>query len=264
MSYHRRPLRVKSTIMSSDKPLSDAEQSLRDAANEYHRLPTRGKISVTPTKPLSNQRDLSLAYSPGVAYPCLEIQADPAGRYVQAEHVLLHNEGDAAVEPVDAFGDLNREHATPVVVRIPRSHTATGPVLLWSYLAYSAFALVIAFTDWWLTHRLRPAAFAIDVAAAFAVLYLIEAAGLGLVSPFMGFFIFLVLTSTLCMAVSAHKPATPLVKRSMRMLHELVMASVKMFSEIVGQVFLARMPSNVEISKFDLLSDPKEILFHGS
>ena len=44
--------------------------------------------------------------------------------------------------------------------------------------------------------------------------------------------------------------------------YELVMASIKMFSEIVGQVFLARMPSNVEISKFDLLSDPKEILFH--
>jgi malate dehydrogenase (oxaloacetate-decarboxylating)(NADP+) len=68
---------VKSTIMSSDKPLSDAEQSLRDAANEYHRLPTRGKISVTPTKPLSNQRDLALAYSPGVAYPCLAIEQDP-------------------------------------------------------------------------------------------------------------------------------------------------------------------------------------------
>src|SRR3990167_3303669 len=64
--------------MSSDKPLSDAEQSLRDAANEYHRLPTRGKISVTPTKALSNQRDLSLAYSPGVAYPCLDIAADPS------------------------------------------------------------------------------------------------------------------------------------------------------------------------------------------
>ncbi|MDD5324424.1 MAG: NADP-dependent malic enzyme [Polaromonas sp.] len=58
--------------------LSPAEQALRDAAREYHRLPTRGKISVTPTKPLSNQRDLSLAYSPGVAYPCLDIQADPA------------------------------------------------------------------------------------------------------------------------------------------------------------------------------------------
>ena len=61
-----------------DKPLSPAEHALREAAREYHRTPTRGKISVTPTKPLSNQRDLSLAYSPGVAYPCLDIQADPS------------------------------------------------------------------------------------------------------------------------------------------------------------------------------------------
>jgi malate dehydrogenase (oxaloacetate-decarboxylating)(NADP+) len=57
--------------------LSAAEQALREAALEYHRTPSRGKISVTPTKPLSNQRDLSLAYSPGVAYPCLDIQANP-------------------------------------------------------------------------------------------------------------------------------------------------------------------------------------------
>jgi malate dehydrogenase (oxaloacetate-decarboxylating)(NADP+) len=62
--------------MTSD--LSTAEQALRDAAREYHRSPTHGKIAVTPSKPLSNQRDLSLAYSPGVAYPCLDIQADPA------------------------------------------------------------------------------------------------------------------------------------------------------------------------------------------
>ena len=60
-----------------DKALSPAELALRDAARDYHRLPTRGKISVNATKPLSNQRDLSLAYSPGVAYPCLDIQADP-------------------------------------------------------------------------------------------------------------------------------------------------------------------------------------------
>ena len=58
--------------------LSAAEAALRDAAREYHRNPSRGKISVMPTKPLSNQRDLSLAYSPGVAYPCLDIQADPS------------------------------------------------------------------------------------------------------------------------------------------------------------------------------------------
>ena len=61
-----------------NKPLSEAELALRDAAREYHRSPTRGKISISPTKPLSNQRDLSLAYSPGVAYPCLDIQADPS------------------------------------------------------------------------------------------------------------------------------------------------------------------------------------------
>ncbi|MGD9832086.1 MAG: NADP-dependent malic enzyme [Piscinibacter sp.] len=60
------------------RPLSPAEQALRDAALEYHRTPVRGKISVTPTKPLSNQRDLSLAYSPGVAYACLAIEQDPS------------------------------------------------------------------------------------------------------------------------------------------------------------------------------------------
>jgi malate dehydrogenase (oxaloacetate-decarboxylating)(NADP+) len=60
------------------KPLSPAEQALKDAALEYHRLPQRGKIAVQPTKPLANQRDLSLAYSPGVAYACLAIEEDPA------------------------------------------------------------------------------------------------------------------------------------------------------------------------------------------
>jgi malate dehydrogenase (oxaloacetate-decarboxylating)(NADP+) len=59
-------------------PLTPAEEALREAALEYHRSPVRGKIAVTPTKPLSNQRDLSLAYSPGVAYACLAIQAEPA------------------------------------------------------------------------------------------------------------------------------------------------------------------------------------------
>src|SRR5829696_4831285 len=60
------------------EPTTQAELALRDAAREYHRSPSRGKISITPTKPLLNQRDLSLAYSPGVAYPCLDIQADPS------------------------------------------------------------------------------------------------------------------------------------------------------------------------------------------
>ena len=58
--------------------LSVAEESLRQAALDYHRYPVRGKVAVVPTKPLSNQRDLSLAYSPGVAYACLAIQDDPS------------------------------------------------------------------------------------------------------------------------------------------------------------------------------------------
>ena len=41
--------------------MTPAEQALRDAALEYHRSPNKGKIAVVPTKPLSNQRDLSLA-----------------------------------------------------------------------------------------------------------------------------------------------------------------------------------------------------------
>src|SRR6266568_2356677 len=46
-------------------------------ALDYHRLGRRGKIEVTPTKPCRNQWDLSLAYTPGVAAPCMEIAGDP-------------------------------------------------------------------------------------------------------------------------------------------------------------------------------------------
>lgn len=52
--------------------------ALKEAALQYHEFPQPGKISVTPSKQLINQRDLALAYSPGVAAPCLEIERDPA------------------------------------------------------------------------------------------------------------------------------------------------------------------------------------------
>ena len=51
---------------------------LTDGALRYHRIPRPGKIEVVPTKPLATQRDLSLAYSPGVAAACNEIVRDPA------------------------------------------------------------------------------------------------------------------------------------------------------------------------------------------
>jgi len=54
------------------------DDTLRNAALDYHRMPRPGKISIAPTKALVNQRDLALAYSPGVAVACEEIVRDPA------------------------------------------------------------------------------------------------------------------------------------------------------------------------------------------
>ena len=65
--------------MTTESSLNETKDTqLRADALEYHRSPTRGKIEMVATKPLSNQRDLSLAYSPGVAYACEEIAANPA------------------------------------------------------------------------------------------------------------------------------------------------------------------------------------------
>jgi len=53
------------------------KEALRKEAFEYHRSPTPGKISIKPTKPCVTQRDLALAYTPGVAEPCLAIEENP-------------------------------------------------------------------------------------------------------------------------------------------------------------------------------------------
>ncbi len=97
-----------------DKALTPAEHALREAAREYHRTPTRGKISITPTKPLSNQRDLSLAYSPGVAYPCLDIEADPtlAAEYTSRGNLVgVITNGTAVL----GLGDIGPLAAKPVM-----------------------------------------------------------------------------------------------------------------------------------------------------
>ncbi|TVQ84459.1 MAG: NADP-dependent malic enzyme [Chromatiaceae bacterium] len=94
--------------------LSDAEQALRDAALEYHCHLSPGKVSVTPTKPLSNQRDLSLAYSPGVAYPCLAIEADPtlAARYTARGNLVgVITNGTAVL----GLGDIGPLAGKPVM-----------------------------------------------------------------------------------------------------------------------------------------------------
>jgi malate dehydrogenase (oxaloacetate-decarboxylating)(NADP+) len=66
---------------SSIDKKEELRQQLRAAALEYHQIPRPGKIEVVPTKSVLNQRDLALAYSPGVAAPCEEIVRDPATAY---------------------------------------------------------------------------------------------------------------------------------------------------------------------------------------
>jgi malate dehydrogenase (oxaloacetate-decarboxylating)(NADP+) len=81
---------------------------LSEMALAYHRQPTPGKISVTPTKQLANQRDLTLAYSPGVAAACMEIVRDPAQAArltVRANLVAVITNG-TAVLGLGAIGPL--------------------------------------------------------------------------------------------------------------------------------------------------------------
>ncbi|GKX57406.1 bifunctional malic enzyme oxidoreductase/phosphotransacetylase [Leminorella grimontii] len=57
------------------------DEQLKQNALDFHQFPVPGKIKIVPTKPLATQRDLALAYSPGVAAPCLEIAEDPLASY---------------------------------------------------------------------------------------------------------------------------------------------------------------------------------------
>ena len=57
------------------------DDQLKQSALDFHEFPIPGKIQVSPTKPLATQRDLALAYSPGVAAPCLEIEKDPLAAF---------------------------------------------------------------------------------------------------------------------------------------------------------------------------------------
>ena len=90
--------------MPSPKDSAD----LRRAALEYHEFPTPGKISVTPTKQLTNQRDLALAYSPGVAAASEAIHADPATavRYTARGNLVGVITNGTAVLGLGAIGPL--------------------------------------------------------------------------------------------------------------------------------------------------------------
>lgn len=90
------------------------EKNLREAALEYHSSKPEGKIEVIPTKPHSTQTDLSLAYSPGVAEPCLEIQKNSADSYKYTSKgnlVAVISNGTAVL----GLGDIGADASKPVM-----------------------------------------------------------------------------------------------------------------------------------------------------
>ncbi|MDI6749911.1 MAG: NADP-dependent malic enzyme [Rhodocyclaceae bacterium] len=84
------------------------DEALRRAALDYHRFPRPGKIAVTPTKALTNQSDLSLAYSPGVAAACEEIEQDPAtaALYTSRQNLVAVISNGTAVLGLGDIGPL--------------------------------------------------------------------------------------------------------------------------------------------------------------
>lgn len=98
---------------NTDNKLNTAEAQ-RKMALDFHEFPTPGKLEIRATKPLANQRDLSLAYSPGVAEACLEIEKDPvnAAKYTSRGNlVAVVSNGTAAL----GLGDIGALASKPIM-----------------------------------------------------------------------------------------------------------------------------------------------------
>ena len=95
-------------MSDQNPPQTSAQQELRRAALEYHELPRPGKISIQATKQLVNQRDLALAYTPGVAAPCEEIARDPnaAFKYTSKGNLVAVVTNGTAVLGLGDIGPL--------------------------------------------------------------------------------------------------------------------------------------------------------------
>jgi len=87
---------------------NEQRKALREAALHFHEYPKPGKLEIQPIKPLGNQRDLALAYSPGVAAPCEEIAADPdsVARYTSRQNLVAVISNGTAVLGLGNIGAL--------------------------------------------------------------------------------------------------------------------------------------------------------------
>jgi malate dehydrogenase (oxaloacetate-decarboxylating)(NADP+) len=99
---------------TNDSNAADRAAQFRRAALDYHEQPTPGKLAITATKQMLNQRDLALAYSPGVAAACEEIVADPLNAYrytARGNLVAVVTNGTAVL----GLGDIGPLAAKPVM-----------------------------------------------------------------------------------------------------------------------------------------------------
>jgi malate dehydrogenase (oxaloacetate-decarboxylating)(NADP+) len=100
--------------MSKDSIQNNKRAELKRAALDYHQFPSPGKLAIAPTKTLTNQHELGLAYSPGVAAPCEEIVADPVNAYKYTSRgnlVGVITNGTAVL----GLGDIGPLAAKPVM-----------------------------------------------------------------------------------------------------------------------------------------------------
>jgi|GEM_PF-638785 len=110
------------------------DDDFRKAALDYHRLPRPGKLSVTPTKRMETQRDLGLAYSPGVAAACEAIAADTSAAFEYTargnlvagweQHAL--QDWQVAILATLVSSSARPEELDAVVPRLRRTTIATG------------------------------------------------------------------------------------------------------------------------------------------
>ena len=102
-----------STVINKAR-IMQIDSKLKQAALEFHQFPVPGKVSVTPTKSLATQQDLALAYSPGVAAPCMEIHANPADAYkytAKGNLVAVISNGTAVL----GLGNIGAQASKPVM-----------------------------------------------------------------------------------------------------------------------------------------------------
>ena len=102
------------TDKNSTPTAVDKRALLRQSALEYHQFPRPGKVAIAATKPMANQHDLALAYSPGVAAPCEEIVKDPAAAFKYTSRgnlVAVISNGTAVL----GLGDIGALASKPVM-----------------------------------------------------------------------------------------------------------------------------------------------------